>query len=578
MKTRIAKIQQNLSSLLLPGQHYELRALTGEAPLSGVFNDWGLMAAHALALEAEHFAVYWGINPVEKEATNDTARGRATCAKDVIRRHYFAVDCDPIKAVKGGCSTDAEKAASWEVAKVVLKELRALGWPEPTVCDSGNGYHLLYHIDLPADDGGIVQRCLLALSARHTNDAVKVDTVLYDPPRILRLYGTLNCKGENTPERPHRYSILMRTGSDELVPLALLEALASEVPEIVKKPIADLDELLASVDGENGDLVKASQAARAKLKAEDVKKLLPRIKAYIAKMDPAIEGENGSKTAFAVACRLLIDFGLSVEQADPLFADYNERCVPPFSKEEVAHKLADAAEKAAEEPERVGLKLEEWLAADREERREKAEKKDTTKDELLAIVEKADLFHTSDNTAYARVKKDEHTETVAVKSDAFQYWLSHAYWQQTQGGVASKHLLEEATWHSLSLAHNAGREEEVFVRLAGKDGEEKRVYLDLCNEGWEAVEITAKDWKVVATPGVAFRRTPGMLLLPTPVRGGSIDELRPFLNLTSETDFRLVVSWLVSCFAPKGPYCLLALLGEQGSAKWPCRSIQAFDA
>jgi hypothetical protein len=58
-----------------------------------------------------------------------------------------------------------------------------------------------------------------------------------------------------------------------------------------------------------------------------------------------------------------------------------------------------------------------------------------------------------------------------------------------------------------------------------------------------------------------------MLPLPLPARGGSIDELRQFLNLPDRDDFVLVVAWLMAALRPVGPYPLLAISGEQGSAK-----------
>jgi len=58
-----------------------------------------------------------------------------------------------------------------------------------------------------------------------------------------------------------------------------------------------------------------------------------------------------------------------------------------------------------------------------------------------------------------------------------------------------------------------------------------------------------------------------MLALPVPERGGTISELRRFLNLASDDDFVLAVSWLLGAFHPSGPYPVLILHGEQGSAK-----------
>jgi hypothetical protein len=48
--------------------------------------------------------------------------------------------------------------------------------------------------------------------------------------------------------------------------------------------------------------------------------------------------------------------------------------------------------------------------------------------------------------------------------------------------------------------------------------------------------------------------------------GGSIEALLPFLNLSSRTDFVLVVAWLLAALRARGPYPLLAISGEQGSA------------
>src|SRR4029079_17404674 len=94
-----------------------------------------------------------------------------------------------------------------------------------------------------------------------------------------------------------------------------------------------------------------------------------------------------------------------------------------------------------------------------------------------------------------------------------------------------------------------------------------RIYLDRADEQWRAVQIGAEGWRVLGCPPVRFRRAPGMLPLPLPERGGSIKDLRPFLNVPQEHDFVLVVAWLLAAFRPTGPYPLLAISGEQGSAK-----------
>jgi hypothetical protein len=65
------------------------------------------------------------------------------------------------------------------------------------------------------------------------------------------------------------------------------------------------------------------------------------------------------------------------------------------------------------------------------------------------------------------------------------------------------------------------------MRIADHAG---RIYLDLADEHWRAVAIGADGWRVLGGPPVRFRRSPGMLPLPIPERGGSIEILKPFLN------------------------------------------------
>ena len=62
-----------------------------------------------------------------------------------------------------------------------------------------------------------------------------------------------------------------------------------------------------------------------------------------------------------------------------------------------------------------------------------------------------------------------------------------------------------------------------------------------------------------------------MLPLPQPEPGGSIEMLRPFLNVRKTDDrdprFVLAVAWLLAALHPRGPYPIFGLVGEQGTAK-----------
>ena len=98
------------------------------------------------------------------------------------------------------------------------------------------------------------------------------------------------------------------------------------------------------------------------------------------------------------------------------------------------------------------------------------------------------------------------------------------------------------------------------------DGNVSTYFLDLGDPSGRAIQIRVDGWTVVDRPDVHFRRPAGLLPLPLPSRDGSIDLLRPYVNLANG-DFRLLVAWLTAALRPVGPYPILAIHGEQGSAK-----------
>jgi hypothetical protein len=68
----------------------------------------------------------------------------------------------------------------------------------------------------------------------------------------------------------------------------------------------------------------------------------------VEEMPEAIDGARGHNATFAVACRLMIDYALSFDQAMEIFVEYNERCTPPWEAHELKHKLRDAGKRAGE--------------------------------------------------------------------------------------------------------------------------------------------------------------------------------------------------------------------------------------
>jgi hypothetical protein len=175
----------------------------------------------------------------------------------------------------------------------------------------------------------------------------------------------------------------------------------------------------------------------------------------------------------------------------------------------------------------------------------------------------ADLFHAPDGTGYADLDLNGHRETWPIRSKGFRRWLARLFYKTTDGAPSSE-ALQSALNVVEAKAHFDAPERAVHVRVAGLNG---KLYLDLGNETWQAIEIDTLGWRVIDSPPVRFRRASGMRPLPIPVQGGSAEALRRFLNVKSNTDFVLVIAWAASCLRDHGPYPVLVLSGEQGSAK-----------
>jgi hypothetical protein len=191
------------------------------------------------------------------------------------------------------------------------------------------------------------------------------------------------------------------------------------------------------------------------------------------------------------------------------------------------------------------------------------DKRETQAETLLRLASVARLIRTDEGRTFASVPVDKHYEVHEVRSHGFKQWLTRAFYKE-QIRPPSADAMQGALGVLDARAQFEGTTERVFVRVAPGDGE--AVYVDLADNSWRVIRVSLDGWVLEDRAPMWFRRPRGMRPLPTPEPGGAIQLLRQFANVT-EHDFPLVVAWLTGAMLPTGPYPVLVLSGEQGSAK-----------
>jgi hypothetical protein len=318
-----AEIRRALDALTVAGQTFEIRAIdvkVGNKLVAKSRVCHTVAAGVAAAIESwTARGTYFTLNPLKPDLEKNAADA------DVLGRHLLLTDIDAARGITGDQNaTDAEKQAAIELGYKVRDFLLGLGWPPPIVIDSGNGCHLLHRIELPNDDASrdLVKAVLAELARRFDTDAAKIDVKVFNAARISKLPGTVVRKGPATAERPHRVARMIDVPAGrEIVTMGMLAAIASKQSETG-----------------NGKPIRGKRATTASPSSIE-----NRVIAYIRTIDPAVSGQGGHDTTFGAACRVGPGFDLPSDVAFRLLMDeYNPRCVPPWSKAELRHKVDDA--------------------------------------------------------------------------------------------------------------------------------------------------------------------------------------------------------------------------------------------
>ena len=206
-------IRQYWSIFKKPGEIVEIRILgTGGKNWSGYFTD--VESAISAIRPYDGCGIYATINPAKSACYSRSQRDRieqrpkaTTSDTDIDCRTTLLVDIDPKRPADTNAS-DAEVQAARKVAGAVCKFLSEEGFEPPVVAFSANGFHLYYRVFLAntPEIATLVKNFLYALDMMFSDDAVSIDTSVFNASRIAKLIGTTSNKGTNTAERPQRLS------------------------------------------------------------------------------------------------------------------------------------------------------------------------------------------------------------------------------------------------------------------------------------------------------------------------------------------------------------------------------------
>ena len=237
------EVRKAIKTLQAQGETFEIRVIgtsTRKDILSGYFHDAETLLQKIETIDPRGRNVYVTLGEVKEECFSRSQSERfeknpavTTSDQDISKYRWLFVDLDPVRAT-GISSSNEELAYAEQLSGPVYEYLKNLGFPEPVKAMSGNGFHLLYRIDIINDDNGhaLVEKCLKNLAALFDDLKVKIDTTNSNPSRICKLHGTLAQKGRSTTKRPHRMSKILSVPEPLLItPRQTLQALADELPD-----------------------------------------------------------------------------------------------------------------------------------------------------------------------------------------------------------------------------------------------------------------------------------------------------------------------------------------------------------
>lgn len=232
------------------GELFEIRLINGSYNASGYFTnaDTAIKALqdfrpnwNSRTPTAKASNIFITLNPIDMSCYSRKQHDHfienvtpTTKDNEITALNWLLIDLDP-KRISGVSSSDAELTLAKEKSNTIRSFMSERGFKEPIRAMSGNGIHLVYRFNVKntEENVAVFENALKVLSDKFSDDSVEVDTTVFNPARICKLWGTIAQKGATTPERPHRKAYI-EPSTPFSIPVndfTLLRALAAEIDE-----------------------------------------------------------------------------------------------------------------------------------------------------------------------------------------------------------------------------------------------------------------------------------------------------------------------------------------------------------
>lgn len=522
------------------GEVIEVRIIkTKKGTISGYFND-SVKLAKAIETYIGEYDIYFTINPVNKgllARANNRLKYYAkqtTNDKDIEKINYIPIDIDPVRP-SGISSTNEEH----DLAKGKIYEIKAFllekGFPEPMIANSGNGYHAIIYTNLKNNKKNVetIKGFLNALDLLFSDDKVHVDTTTYNPSRIMKLYGTIACKGDDIKERPHRQSRLVD--------------IPKELIEVSKKQLQTIIDSMPKLE----EPKKGKRRKKSTNSSFDIEKWIE---------------EHGLKVSYSASFQ---NKGTKyILESCPWNSDHTDKSAYIIKFDGGGISAGCHHDSCSEENWET---LRDLLEPDWKEKRKNNSNNDgekvTQSDRLIKLASDAEFFLNKIEEAYAAVEINEHTEVIRVRSKKFKLWLQKLYFENTRKAPSSD-ALNQALGIIEMMATFSDNERKLERRVSKHEGD---FYYDLADSKFRAVKITKDACTIENNPPILFIRNKNMKAQVEPDLSVDIKELTELVNkhfrFKKEEDTILYTVYFVTCFIADIPHPILVLYGEKGAAK-----------